>query len=179
MPTMMRVNPEPPLLSDAALREATESQIVDAIADLQAEQQRRALENGDPEAIAEEAFAGAGFDMRSHPVTPYLTQGMLVCPGMKTERSRTSHDCIFVSVDDRWSWEHPDAMFDDVRQQPGTKIVRRAVTVLPAFEGMTFDVVTSKASNGPCKMRSVRSFEISGGVVRPTATRNVDRSEQR
>lgn len=166
------LGPLDPLLDTETLLAATLGQLSTTIEVLRGEQIRRALEESDPVAVAEDAFTDSGFDGRGNPAAPYLHRGLLVCPGMKAEKSKTSHDCVFVSLDDSWAWEHPDAIFDEMRQLPGTKVVRRSVTIFAAYEGMTYDVVTSTArGGGRCQMANVRSFEVRGDSVVETRAR--------
>jgi hypothetical protein len=161
-----------PLLSTEQLTGADDDEIIATIQALTAEQIRRALDEADPAAVAEAAFEGEAFDYKGMPVAPYLFKGLLVCPGVKSEKSKTSHDCIFVSIGSDWVWDHAEAVFDDMRQLPGQKVVRRGITILPAYEGLEYDVVTSQArGGGRCQMKSVRSFAVRGGRLVETKAR--------
>lgn len=163
----------PGLLSDDVLHEATDDDLSSTVLAIHAEQARRALESGDPAAIAEEAFEGDGFGTSPSSVKlPYIYQGFLVCPGLKFFKSQTAHDCTFISIGEVWSWEHPEQVYDEMRQLPGQKKVLRSVSIIPALEGMEFDVVSSTSKSGArCQMKSVRSFEIKGGDLRETKAR--------
>ena len=163
--------PSEPLVSTPALLAASDDQLAVTIGLLVEEQQRRAVAGGDLGALAAEGFAG-GFDSKGVAKVPYLRGGLLVCPGSKSERSKSSHDCVFTSVAGCWVWEHPDAVFDEMRQLPGVKVVRQSVTIVPAFEGLEFDVVCSQARSGPCEMRTARSFAVREGRLVETKTRS-------
>ena len=160
------------LLSVEELLAATDAQIAVTIAALVEEQKRRALEGGDLDALANEAFEGPGFDRRGLANLPYLRDGLLICPGVKSEKSASSHDCTFVSVDDNWVWDHPDTAYTTMRQLPGQKVVRQTVAIIPAYEGMEIDVVHSTARSGPCQMKSARIFTVTGGILVETGARS-------
>lgn len=169
-----------PLLTEEQIVEATPEALTATIQALTGEQVRRALADAEPAAVAEDAFEGAGFDFRGNPVAPYLFQGLLVCPGVKVEKSKTSHDCVFVSIGKEWVWESPDAVHDDMRQLPGTKVVKRSVTIVPVYEGLEYDVVASEArGGGRCQMKTVRSFEVRGGALVETKARTRGASSHR
>lgn len=159
------------LVSEEQARAATDDELAHTIADLIGEQQRRALEGGDIDAIAEEAFNTLGFDRRGLPNVPYLSHGLLVCPGAKIEKSVSSHDCQFVSVQSTWVWEHADIVYDHMRTLPTGKIIRQSVTILPAYESLEYDVVASTSRSGPCQMKTARSFEVREGQLVETHTR--------
>lgn len=159
------------LVSEEQLRAASDDELAHTIADLIGEQKRRALDGGDIDAIAEEAFASVGFDRRGMPNLPYLRHGLLVCPGAKLEKSTSSHDCQFVSIESTWVWEHPDTVYDHMKTLPGGKIIRQSVTILPAFESLEYDVVESTARSGPCQMKKARSFEVRENQLVETRTR--------
>ena len=162
------------LLLDAdTVATATDLELAYTIAELLDEQRRRALAGGDLVEIANECFDTRGFDGRGTPRAAYVRDGLLVCPGAKLEKSASSHDCTFVSVDDVWVWEHGEIVLDERRQLPGgQRVIHQTVTILPALEGMEFDVVSSTArSGGPCQMKTARSFKISHGELLETRTR--------
>ena len=78
------------------------------------EQQKRALEGSEPDALLEQGFKD-GFKPNGLPNDPWSVDGILICPGAVNDRSANSHDCGFVAFDDHWCWEHPDVLIDDVR----------------------------------------------------------------
>ena len=160
-----------PLITPEEAAIADDDALALTIQVLFAEQTRRARESGDPEALADEAFEGRGFETSGRPRLPYLVEGLLVCPGGKMEKSASSHDCTFVAVGDTWAWENDEVVYDDMRQVPGSKW-RRSVTVVAATEGMTFDVVASQSRSGSrCQMKSARSFEVRAGNLVETQVR--------
>jgi hypothetical protein len=133
------------------------------------EQQRRALEAEDLEAVTEDAFAN-GFDGRGMAVAPWITPGgLLVCPGSKIHRSRQSHRCRFVAVGERWVWDAHERLCDEVRQYPQRSDSIQTVTVLAAVDGLVVDLVTSKASGGVHTRESAAAWEVLAGELVPTA----------
>jgi hypothetical protein len=152
------------LANPGALGDFTDTDLAWAVGLLLAEQRRRALERGDLEAVAVDAFE-KGFDRTGRALTPWLHEGLLVCPGSKSEKSQTSHDCTFVSLDDGWVWEHPELAFDEMRQLPGARVTRQSISLVPSWEGMRLDMVTSTSRSGPCRMKSARTFEVREGVL--------------
>lgn len=169
------------LLTAEQLNDATDEALCATIAELVDVQKARALRSGDPAAIADAAFEGAAFDFRGLPETPWLEHGMLVCPGVKVEKSKSSHDCVFVHVGESWSWDHEDCVYDEMRQLPNAaKTIRRSISVVLAPEGLTFDVVASSSrGGGPCRMTKSSSYEVRGGVLVETNTRTAAPSEHR
>ena len=133
------------------------------IAECQSQLHERALASCDPEALMDEAHKH-GFNARGMPYDPYLVgeegSGILVCMGTRIDKSSTSHDCSFVSVDDEWVWEHEDIIEEEIRRPAGPKPVMRSVTLIPAHEGMKFDVVTCTASMNVHNVKHVKSFEV-------------------
>lgn len=133
------------------------------LADGLAEQRRRAEAVGDIDAIVEAAFE-AGFDSRGQANPPWVTHGLLVCPGSIRERSTSSHDCVFVHVDGNWVWQSDDLIIDVVRSVPQQKHThQRSITLLAAVEGTEYDVVASKMRQGVHHATHVRSYRISNG----------------
>lgn len=160
------------LIPEDTLLTASDEQLSVTIWQLKEEQSRRAMAEGDPATVGEDGFV-SGFDRAGKPRLPYLVGGLLVCPGGKMEKSKSSHECIFVATEEGWVWDYPDGLFDDMRQIPGRKW-RQAVTVIPATDGLTFDVVTSKQTSGNpgCRMTNVRSFVVRNGSLVETQVRD-------
>lgn len=138
------------------------------------ELQQRALEACDPAALIEEGFS-EGFDSKGMPFDPYLVgevgSGILVCMGTRIDKSTTSHDCSFVSVDDGWIWEADDLIEEEIRNPAGPKPVMRSVSLLPAYEGLKFDLVQCVAKMSVHQVKKVRSYEIQSGKVVLVETR--------
>lgn len=133
------------------------------------EQQRRALDAEDLEAVTEDAFAN-GFDGRGMAVDPWITPGgLLVCPGSKIHRSKQSHRCRFVAVGERWVWDAHERLCDEVRQFPQRSDSIQTVTVLAAVDGLVIDLVSSKASGGAHVRESASAWEVRDGQLEPTA----------
>jgi hypothetical protein len=159
------------LVSADLLGTATEAELSQTVAAVLTEQHRRALDAADVPALIEQAFLD-GFTTRGEPVTPWIVHGLLICPGYRRDRSATSHDCEFTSVDGHWVWEHDGILTDVMRQVPGPKMHQQTVTIIQADEGLTYDVVCSAArSGGPCQMKTARSFQIRTGAAIEVSTR--------
>ncbi len=129
-----------------------------------AEQQKRAIEGSEPDALLEQGFKD-GFKPNGLPHDPWIVDGVLICPGAVNERGSTSHDCGFVAFDDHWCWEHPDVLLDDVRYIDGPKHRQRSVSLIPVYEGLECDLVISRASAGQHKMRSATAFRVVDGCL--------------
>lgn len=158
-----------PLVGGAALRAASDAQLSALVTAVKSEQQRRALEGGDLDAIADHAFRDAFTSREPH--VPWLEHGLLICPGLLVETSRLSHRCIFVAVGDHWCWEHPDTVFSDVRRlAEGSRSTRRSIAIIAAHDGIEYDVVSMRY-RGVHEVQSIRSFALVGGVVTAVATR--------
>jgi hypothetical protein len=105
--------------------------------------------------VAADAF-GAGFDHHHAALLPWMEDGLLVCPG-SVLGTAVSHRCRFVALDGRWCWEHPMAIYDEIRRtetlrprfasvtlvgiEPGSEIVVVDSTVRRAVHRMTRTVV--------------------------------------
>jgi hypothetical protein len=143
------------------------------------EQQRRALEAGDLDAVVDDAFE-QGFDARGMATDPWITpSGLLVCPGSKIHRSKQSHRCRFVAVGERWVWDAAEKLTDEVRQLPDRHESVQTVTVLAAVDGLRIDVVTSKASGGAHTRESSSSWEVSAGGLEPASSRGAGPGDHR
>ena len=127
------------------------------------EQRRRAVEGGDLDALAELGFA-QGFDSRGATKAPWMVNGILVCPGIKSDTGRLSHRCTFVSVGGTWVWEHADTVADVIKHVAGRQVEQRSITLVAAYDGLEYDVVSSRSRGGPHEVQKVQSFTIQGGA---------------
>ena len=80
----------------------------------------RALDDGDHDAIIAEAF-DVGFAGDGLGASPWVQADVIVCPGSLVSRSRSSHRCRFVSVDDVWVWDSGLLLREDKRPSPGRR----------------------------------------------------------
>lgn len=159
------------LLTDAQLAAASDTELAHTVAAILATQHHRAITGGDVDAMLEEAFID-GFDRKGDAVAPWVAAGLLFCPGMRRDKSATSHECTFVSVDDRWVWEHGNVLRDDMRQVPGPRTFKQSVTIIPVLEGSKVDMVNSTSRSGSsCQMRKARSFQVQAGALVEVAAR--------
>jgi hypothetical protein len=172
----MEITPDPFDLASFELSALSDTQLGDLAADVALEQRRRAVAAADPSALIEDGFQ-RGFTSGGLALDPWLTGGILVCPGLLVEKAKSSHDCTFVSVkqqfDDtaRWSWEATDLIDDEVRVLPGPRRVQRSISLISASEGLELDVVVSQMRQAAHRMKQVRSFAVQGGALVHVSTR--------
>lgn len=135
-------------------------------------QRERAVARGDLDDIIAAAFE-TGFGSDGLGVLPWKEGNVIVCPGGIISKSRTSHRCRFVSVDDTWIWESSELIREDKRSSPGPVDGFRAVALLPVVNGMGLDVVSGKARGGQHSVDRVVSLEVRGGELIEVSQRNV------
>jgi len=133
----------------------------------------RAIGSGDDDAIIASAFETA-FGRDGLGVLPWVEGNVVVCPGGIVSKSKASHKCRFVSVDDTWIWESHLLLPEDKRSSPGTDEGFRAVALLPLVDGIGLDVVTGRARQGQHSVDHVVSYEIRGGELIEVSQRQVD-----
>ncbi len=127
-------------------------------------QRERAVARGDLDDIIAAGF-DTGFGSDGLGVLPWAEGNVIVCPGGIISKSRTSHRCRFVSVDDTWIWESSELIREDKRSSPGPIDGFRAVALLPLMNGITLDVVSGKARGGQHSVDRVVSFEVRRGEL--------------
>ena len=133
---------------------------VDALAQaLLEERHRRALEDGDPEALMADALASA-FTSSGDAVDPYVVDDVLVVPGSIVASSASKHRCRFGNVDDVWIWDHPDLLGHKVR--PQGQHSKRTVSLLPLLDGAEVEMITSKASMSEHTLQRGDRWRIDG-----------------
>lgn len=135
----------------------------------------RAMSAGDHDAIIEDAFDHA-FGRDGLGSVPWVQDSLIVCPGAIVAKSRASHRCRFVSVDDVWIWESADLIREDKRSHPGRVEGFKAVALLPLVEGQSLDLVTGRARGGQHSVERVVSFQVSGGELVEVSQRAVNAS---
>lgn len=138
----------------------------------------RALDRGDHDAIIARAFE-VGFGGDGLAVPPWIDADVIVCPGGLVSKSRSSHRCRFVSVDDTWVWDSGLLMREDKRSTPGTQEGFRAVALLPVVDGMGLDLVSGRARAAGHSVDHVISYEVRGGELVEVSQRNVTASRMR
>lgn len=135
-------------------------------------QRERAVARGDLDAIIAAAFeSGFGNDGLGH--QPWIEGTVIVCPGGLVSKSRASHRCRFVSVDDTWVWESHELIREDKRSTPGVHDGFRAVALLPVLDGMALDVVQGRSRGGQHSVDQVVSYEVRRGELVEVAQRTV------
>jgi hypothetical protein len=78
------------------------------------EQRRRAVADGNEEAVIADAFE-TGFGRDGLGVNPYISGSFIVCPGSIIAKSRNSHRCRFASINDTWVWDS-DLLINEVKR---------------------------------------------------------------
>lgn len=151
-------------LDDAAL-----ANLAEVIHQLQTE---RAIASGDHDRIVEQAFEFA-FGGDGLGVSPWIEGQVVVCPGAIISKSRSSHRCRFVSVEDVWVWESSELIQEVKRSSPGSVDGFRAVALVPARSGLRLDVVSGRARAGQHSVDKVVSYQVRRGELVEVAQRNV------
>ena len=163
------------LFSDALgamIRDLADAELHDVAELVRQVQIERAIGDGDEDAIIASAFETA-FGRDGLAVLPWIEGNILVCPGGMVSKSRASHRCRFVSVDDTWIWESSLLLREDKRSSPGADEGFRAIALLPLVDGTGVDVVTGRSRSGQHAVDHVVSYEIRGGDLVEVAQRNV------
>jgi hypothetical protein len=137
------------------------------------EARRRAIKAGDHAALIADTF-DTGFAGDGMGVDPWIQGQVIVCPGALVAKSRSSHRCRFVSVDDVWIWESGELLEEEKRSNPGADGGFRAVALLPVINGMKLDVVSGRARSGQHNVDRVTSFAVRRGKLVEVSRRNVN-----
>lgn len=143
--------------------------VAEAVRQVQIE---RAIESGDHDAIITRAFE-IGFGRDGLGVLPWIDGDVIVCPGGLVSKSRTSHRCRFVSVDDVWVWDSGLLLREDKRSSPGADDGFRAVALIPVVDGTELDVVSGRARSGGHSVEHVVSYEVRRGELVEVGQRDV------
>ncbi|MEM7140890.1 MAG: hypothetical protein AAF548_07625 [Actinomycetota bacterium] len=151
-------------LSDEVLHHLAEA--------LRDEARQRAIAAGDHAALIDETFE-TGFGRDGLGVDPWIHDQVIVCPGAKVGKGKSSHRSRFVSVDDVWIWESGDLIEETKRSTPGAEDGFRAVALLPVINGMSLDVVTGRNRGGQYAVDKVTSYAVRRGKLVEVSQRNV------
>lgn len=146
-------------------------------------QMERAIVAGDLDAVIGRAFE-VGFGRDGLGVQPWVEEvgvdgAIVVCPGGLVSKSRTSHRCRFISVDDVWVWDSGLLMREDKRSSPGVEDGFRAIAIIPAVDGTELDVVTGRARTGGHSVEHVVSYEIRHGELVEVSQRDISGKNMR
>lgn len=136
------------------------------------ETRRRAMDQGDQQAIIDQAFED-GFGRDGLGVLPYGEGPFIVCPGAMVSKRKGNHTCRFVSVNDVWIWDSHELLHEEKRSSPGIHDGFRAVALLSAVEGMQLDVVSGRLRSGRHNVEVVVSFVVRKGELIEVSQRNV------
>ncbi len=135
-------------------------------------QRERAVARGDLDQIIAQGFE-VGFGRDGLGTLPWIEGDVVVCPGGLISKSRSSHRCRFVSVNDTWIWESGELIREDKRSTPGADDGFRAVALVPVLNGMELDVVSGKARSGQHSVEKVISYVIKRGQLVEVSQRTV------
>lgn len=142
----------------------------------------RAVAAGDVDTLVARAFE-VGFGRDGLGVSPWIERNddseLLMCPGGLVSKSRTSHRCRFVSVDDVWVWDSGLLLREDKRSSPGVDDGFRAIAVLPVIDGTELDVVTGRARTGGHAVEHVVSYVVRKGELVEVSQRDVSGKNMR
>lgn len=146
--------------------------LVHLAAALADETRRRAIDQGDQQAVIDQAFDVA-FGRDGLGVLPYLEGPYIVCPGAMVSKRKGNHTCRFVSVNDVWIWDSYELVHEEKRSSPGTDDGFRAVALLIPTEGLQLDVVSGRLRSGQHQVELVVSYEVRKGDLVEVSQRNV------
>ncbi len=135
-------------------------------------QRERAVARGDLDQIIAQGFE-VGFGRDGLAVLPWIEGDVVVCPGGLISKSRSSHKCRFVSVDNTWIWESAELIREDKRSTPGADDGFRAVALIPVLNGVELDVVSGKARSGQHSVEKVISYVVKRGKLVEVSQRTV------
>jgi hypothetical protein len=166
----------------ATYRAMTDDALHDVAEAVRQVQTERAIAAGDIDAVIANGFE-VGFGRDGLGVSPWIEGNLVVCPGAIVTKSRTSHRCRFVSVDDVWVWDSALLLREDKRSTPGgdgrTNVGFRAIALVALVDGTTLDVVSGRARAGGHEVEHVLSIEVRAGELIEVSQRNVAAANMR
>jgi hypothetical protein len=168
-------DPEAVVASVRALSDDDLHNLAEVVRQVQIE---RAIDRGDHDAIIAAAF-DTGFGRDGLGVLPWVEGNLIVCPGGLVAKSKSSHRCRFVSIDDVWVWDSGLLLREDKRSSPGTDEGFRAIALVPLVDGTDVDVVSGKARAGQHSVDHVVSYEVRGGQLVEVSQRTVTAAAMR
>lgn len=170
--TIVRHLTDDPVTAVELARKLDDDVLTHLAAALGDETRRRAIQQGDQQAVIDQAF-DHGFGRDGLGVLPYLEGPFVVCPGAMVSKRKGSHTCRFVSVNDVWIWDSHELLVEQKRSSPGAHDGFRAVALLAPVEGMELDVVSGRLRSGQHQVDLVVSFVIRRGELVEVSQRNV------
>ena len=170
--TIVRHLTDDPLVAVELAQRLDDDVLLHLAAALGDETRRRAVEQGDQQAVIDDAF-DHGFGRDGMGVLPYIEGPFIVCPGAMVSKRKANHTCRFVSVNDVWIWDSYELVHEEKRSSPGTDDGFRAVALLTPVEGMELDVVSGRLRSGQHQVDLVVSFVVRKGDLIEVSQRNV------
>jgi len=170
--TIIRHLTDDPETAVELVRRLDDSVLVHLGAAVDDETRRRAVEQGDQQAVINQGFDHA-FGRDGLGVLPYREGPYVVCPGAMVSKRRGNHTCRFVSVNDTWIWESHELLHEEKRSSPGVHDGFRAIALLSPVEGMELDVVRGRMRSGQHQVELVVSFVVRKGELIEVSQRNV------
>jgi hypothetical protein len=95
------------------------------------------------------------------------------CKGKKTQKSKFSHNCKFVSIDGIWCWDSELKISDKMDYQHEPKPTVTTLTKVALVEGLEIDLISCSASGTTHKVKKIESFIISNGELVPSLERKI------
>lgn len=154
-----------------ALENFTDDELTILAEGIRIEQSKRALERNDISELVEMGFEN-GFTARGEAITPWIHNGVLICPGHKIGTSKFSHRCKFVTIEKEWAWQSPLRFNESLRKETEFKL--RSITIVPVVEGMEISVIISTAQNELHTVRDSEHYTIEMGELVRTSQSVVD-----
>lgn len=102
-----------------------------------------------------------------------LEEESLWCLGVKTQSSKLSHQCKFVSIDGVWCWESEFKLSDLMEYTHEPKPTVKTLTQVMLVEGTEIDIVSCTASGTSHKVKKIDSYIIKDGAVVPSLERKI------
>jgi len=94
----------------------------------------------------------------------YLDKEFLVAPGVLYNKDRlrdnNKHDCILVSINDKWVWEYNNAIYDKICY---TNDGQRSITLIKIYDNDIVKIIYSSKKNNNHKVRKIKNFIITDG----------------
>jgi hypothetical protein len=119
------------------------------------------------------------FSLFSDNVYCVVKDSTIWCMGKKTQKSKFSHSCKFVSIDGAWCWDSDLKISDKMEYQHEPKPTVTTLTKIALVEGLEIDLVSCSASGTTHKVKKIESFVISNGKLTPSLERKIKFIEHR
>lgn len=143
---------------------------------LRTEKYDRAFSRADPEALMAMCFDSM-FTRTGQATPPELHHGVIVCAGSRIPKSKTSHSCCFVAIDNSMCWESEFVIADTMEGASTEKDTKlQAATLVQAQEGMKVAYLPCSWSLGKhaLKRSDAKYFRVVDGELEPASAYSVE-----